>query len=50
MIDLQMNGKKVAVFGLGDQVSYKENYADATGEVGITKLHKMQNPFIKTPN
>lgn len=26
-------GKKVAVFGLGDQVSYGENYADATGEL-----------------
>lgn len=25
--------KKVAVFGLGDQVSYAENYADATGEL-----------------
>jgi flavodoxin I len=25
--------KKVAVFGLGDQVSYSENYADATGEL-----------------
>lgn len=28
-----LNGKKVAVFGLGDQVSYAENYADATGEL-----------------
>jgi flavodoxin I len=26
-------GKKVAVFGLGDQVSYTENYADAAGEL-----------------
>ena len=25
--------KKVAVFGLGDQISYGENYADATGEL-----------------
>ena len=25
--------KKVAVFGLGDQVSYSDNYADATGEL-----------------
>jgi flavodoxin len=25
--------KKVAVFGLGDQVSYAENYADAAGEL-----------------
>ena len=25
--------KKVAVFGLGDQISYAENYADATGEL-----------------
>jgi flavodoxin I len=28
-----LSGKKVAVFGLGDQVSYGENYADATGEL-----------------
>jgi len=28
-----LQGKKVAVFGLGDQVSYAENYADATGEL-----------------
>jgi flavodoxin I len=26
-------GKKVAVFGLGDQISYGENYADAAGEL-----------------
>jgi flavodoxin I len=29
----QLDGKKVAVFGLGDQISYAENYADATGEL-----------------
>jgi flavodoxin I len=28
-----LTNKKVAVFGLGDQVSYSENYADATGEL-----------------
>jgi flavodoxin I len=28
-----LKGKKVAVFGLGDQVSYSENYADAAGEL-----------------
>ena len=28
-----LQGRKVAVFGLGDQVSYAENYADATGEL-----------------
>lgn len=28
-----LQGKKVAVFGLGDQISYTENYADATGEL-----------------
>jgi len=33
MQDLKIAGKKVAVFGLGDQVSYGENYADATGEL-----------------
>ena len=30
---LDIAGKKVAVFGLGDSVSYAENYADATGEL-----------------
>lgn len=33
MQEIEMQGKKVAVFGLGDQVSYAENYADATGEL-----------------
>lgn len=33
MQQLNLQGKKVAVFGLGDQVSYAENYADATGEL-----------------
>lgn len=28
-----VSGKKVAVFGLGDSVSYSENYADASGEL-----------------
>jgi flavodoxin I len=28
-----LKGKKVAVFGLGDQESYAENFADATGEL-----------------
>lgn len=28
-----LTGKKCAVFGLGDQVSYAENYADAAGEL-----------------
>mmetsp|Transcript_26513 Transcript_26513/g.50220 ORF Transcript_26513/g.50220 Transcript_26513/m.50220 type:complete len:288 (-) Transcript_26513:66-929(-) len=31
--DLDLSGKNVAVFGLGDQISYGENYADATGEL-----------------
>jgi flavodoxin I len=31
--ELNLSGKKVAVFGLGDQLSYSENYADATGEL-----------------
>jgi len=30
---LTLAGKKVAVFGLGDQISYSENYADASGEL-----------------
>lgn len=33
MKDLNLQGKKVAVFGLGDSVSYSENYADASGEL-----------------
>ncbi|GMI25533.1 hypothetical protein TrCOL_g9107 [Triparma columacea] len=33
MGDLKLEGKKVAVFGLGDQESYGENYADASGEL-----------------
>lgn len=33
MENLQLTGKKVAVFGLGDQISYSENYADASGEL-----------------
>jgi flavodoxin I len=33
MEDLDIAGKKVAVFGLGDQISYSENYADASGEL-----------------
>merc|ERR1711862_398398 len=33
MDGLDIKGKKVAVFGLGDSVSYAENYADATGEL-----------------
>ena len=33
MQELNMKDKNVAVFGLGDQESYAENYADATGEL-----------------
>lgn len=33
MQDLKLQGKNVAVFGLGDQISYGENYADASGEL-----------------
>ena len=33
MQKLQLQGKKVGVFGLGDSVSYCDNYADATGEL-----------------
>ena len=40
MQELDIAGKKVAVFGLGDQVSYSENYADASGEVRIAWLEK----------
>ena len=33
MPEMNMQSKNVAVFGLGDQESYAENYADATGEL-----------------
>lgn len=33
MQDLNIQGKNVAVFGLGDSVSYSENYADGSGEL-----------------
>lgn len=33
MEEMNLQGKKVAVFGLGDQSSYAENYADASGEL-----------------
>ena len=33
MQDLNLQGKNVAVFGLGDSISYAENYADGTGEL-----------------
>lgn len=33
MQEMNLQGKKVAVFGLGDQDSYAENYADASGEL-----------------
>jgi len=33
MQELDIAGKKVAVFGLGDSISYSENYGDATGEL-----------------
>uniref|UniRef100_A0A7S4AE90 Flavodoxin-like domain-containing protein n=2 Tax=Pseudo-nitzschia australis TaxID=44445 RepID=A0A7S4AE90_9STRA len=33
MSELNIEGKHVAVFGLGDQSSYAENFADATGEL-----------------
>lgn len=33
MQELSLKDKKVAVFGLGDSISYSDNYADATGEL-----------------
>ena len=33
MSELNIEGKHVAVFGCGDQSSYAENFADATGEL-----------------
>ena len=35
MQNLNIAGKQVAVFGLGDSVSYAENYADASGEASV---------------
>ncbi|MDD4190798.1 MAG: flavodoxin [Mangrovibacterium sp.] len=32
--DLDMKGKTVAIFGLGDQVGYPENFADGIGVMG----------------
>lgn len=32
MAEIQLQNKNVAVFGLGDSVSYGENYADASGK------------------
>jgi flavodoxin I len=32
--DLDMQGKTIAIFGLGDQVGYPENFADAIGILG----------------
>jgi len=31
--DLDLNGKKVAIFGVGDSGSYSDNFCDATGEM-----------------
>ena len=31
--NLELDGKKVAVFGVGDQASYADNYCDAAGEL-----------------
>merc|ERR1712216_660023 len=31
--NIDMSGKKVAIFGLGDQVGYSDNYVDAMGEL-----------------
>merc|ERR1712106_259892 len=31
--NLDFSGKKVAVFGVGDQASYADNYCDAAGEL-----------------
>lgn len=33
---LKMKGKKVAIFGLGDQVKYPENFVDGVGILGET--------------
>lgn len=32
--DLDLSGKKIAIFGLGDQYGYPENYCDAIGILG----------------
>ncbi|KAL7471478.1 hypothetical protein ACHAXS_011754 [Conticribra weissflogii] len=48
MQELNIAGKKVAVFGLGDSVSYSENYADATGEVRIHHVSGFRIWFATT--
>ncbi|MFC2115616.1 flavodoxin [Bacteroidota bacterium] len=37
--DLDLSGRKVALFGLGDQESYPDTFADATGKVYDSLLH-----------
>ena len=48
MSDLDLAGKKVAVFGLGDQISYSENFADATGEVSCVRSKGTSITFLST--
>lgn len=31
IVDLKLKGKKIAIFGLGDQVNYSENFVDSIG-------------------
>lgn len=46
MKGLNIAGKKVAVFGLGDQISYSENYADASGEVSLLNEQCYESTFV----
>mmetsp|Transcript_4411 Transcript_4411/g.8906 ORF Transcript_4411/g.8906 Transcript_4411/m.8906 type:complete len:180 (+) Transcript_4411:99-638(+) len=48
MQELNIAGKKVAVFGLGDSVSYSENYADATGEVRLNNISGFCSQLTKS--
>eukprot|EP00545_Synedropsis_sp_CCMP1620_P008142 CAMPEP_0119018232 /NCGR_PEP_ID=MMETSP1176-20130426/18875_1 /TAXON_ID=265551 /ORGANISM="Synedropsis recta cf, Strain CCMP1620" /LENGTH=216 /DNA_ID=CAMNT_0006972185 /DNA_START=207 /DNA_END=857 /DNA_ORIENTATION=+ len=45
---LDLKGKKVAVFGVGDQVGYSNNYGDAVGELYDCFTAQGCQPFGKT--
>lgn len=46
--NLKMEGKKIAVFGVGDQESYSDNFCDAAGELYDLFLDKGCKMYGKT--
>ena len=46
--ELDMTGKKVAIFGVGDQASYSENFCDAAGELYDCFTEKGATVFGRT--